>query len=79
MTIKKGDFILLESPTYVGSLAFLRPLGAQFVEIDVDQYGMNPEKMDEILSKWDDIQTRPKILYTIPNGGRINLIYMYSY
>ncbi|KAJ3414664.1 hypothetical protein HDV05_006199 [Chytridiales sp. JEL 0842] len=69
MLIAEGETMLIESPAYVGSLAFLRPLGAKFAEIAVDSQGLVPESMESILANWKDPKTRPKVLYTVPTGG----------
>ncbi|RKO84666.1 pyridoxal phosphate-dependent transferase [Blyttiomyces helicus] len=69
MCIGDGEVMLIESPTYVGSLAFLRPLGAKFAEIDTDGEGLVPDHLEKILATWQNPATRPKILYTIPIGG----------
>ncbi|KAJ3316803.1 hypothetical protein HDU76_001541 [Blyttiomyces sp. JEL0837] len=69
MLIKEGDTILCEAPAYVGSLAFLRPLGCKFAEITVDGDGLVPESMEAVLAAWKDPETRPRVLYTVPTGG----------
>ncbi|KAI9348750.1 pyridoxal phosphate-dependent transferase [Zopfochytrium polystomum] len=68
MLIKEGDTILCESPAYVGSLAFLKPLGCKFAEVEIDKDGLVPQVMEDLLSKFDDA-TRPKLLYSVPTGG----------
>ncbi|KAJ3318931.1 hypothetical protein HDV06_006920 [Boothiomyces sp. JEL0866] len=67
--INPGDTILIESPTYVGILAFLRPLGAKFLEIPVDNQGIQPDALEQALLNWPDVATRPKVLYTVPTAG----------
>ncbi|KAI8825257.1 pyridoxal phosphate-dependent transferase [Fimicolochytrium jonesii] len=69
MLLDKGDSLLIEAPAYVGSLAFLKPLGCKFVEIPVDAQGLDPEKLESTLREWKDPSTRPKVLYTVPTGG----------
>ncbi|TPX59416.1 hypothetical protein SpCBS45565_g07746 [Spizellomyces sp. 'palustris'] len=69
MLLAEGDNLLIESPAYVGSLAFLKPLGCKFVEVPVDKDGLDSNKLEEILSGWKDVRTRPKVLYTVPVGG----------
>ncbi|TNN46699.1 Kynurenine/alpha-aminoadipate aminotransferase, mitochondrial [Liparis tanakae] len=60
MLVNPGDNVLLDAPTYSGTLA---------------AHGMIPAGLKEVLSRWDpsEVQkpgsTAPKILYTIPNGG----------
>ncbi|KAI8918078.1 pyridoxal phosphate-dependent transferase [Entophlyctis helioformis] len=67
--LKEGDNILVESPTYVGVLSFLKPLGVNFVEVQSDKDGLNPDYLEAVMSNWTDIATRPKVLYTVPVGG----------
>eukprot|EP00842_Homolaphlyctis_polyrhiza_P000867 jgi/Hompol1/1781/HPOL_002758-RA len=67
--INEGDHMLIEAPAYVGVLAYLRPLGAKFVEVEIDQDGLNPAAMEQALANWRDPATRPKVLYTVPTAG----------
>ncbi|XP_066536619.1 kynurenine/alpha-aminoadipate aminotransferase, mitochondrial isoform X2 [Hoplias malabaricus] len=75
MLVNPGDNVLLDAPTYSGTLAALQPLGCNIVNVPSDQYGMIPDKLQDILAQWvpTDTQkpdsTSPKVLYTIPNGG----------
>ncbi|XP_035408698.1 kynurenine/alpha-aminoadipate aminotransferase, mitochondrial isoform X3 [Cygnus atratus] len=74
MLINPGDNILLDAPTYAGTLAALRPLGCNIINVPSDQHGIIPKALKGILSAWspEDIKNRshslPKFLYTIPNG-----------
>ncbi|XP_032043156.1 kynurenine/alpha-aminoadipate aminotransferase, mitochondrial isoform X3 [Aythya fuligula] len=74
MLINPGDNILLDAPTYAGTLAALRPLGCNIINVPSDQHGIIPNALKEILSAWspEDIKSHrhslPKFLYTIPNG-----------
>ncbi|XP_028420601.1 kynurenine/alpha-aminoadipate aminotransferase, mitochondrial isoform X1 [Perca flavescens] len=75
MLVNPGDNILLDAPTYSGTLAVLQPLGCNLINVPSDQHGMIPAALKEVLSRWDPSEvnkpssTAPKILYTIPNGG----------
>ncbi|TPX62847.1 hypothetical protein PhCBS80983_g00084 [Powellomyces hirtus] len=69
MLLGEGDNLLIEAPAYVGSLAFLKPLGAKFVELPVDAEGLNPDTLESTLRDWPNPATRPKVLYTVPVGG----------
>ncbi|XP_034413030.1 kynurenine/alpha-aminoadipate aminotransferase, mitochondrial [Cyclopterus lumpus] len=75
MLVNPGDNVLLDAPTYSGTLAALQPLGCNLINVASDQHGMIPAALKEVLSRWDpsEVQkpgsTAPKILYTIPNGG----------
>uniref|UniRef100_A0A8C6JYG2 Aminotransferase class I/classII large domain-containing protein n=1 Tax=Melopsittacus undulatus TaxID=13146 RepID=A0A8C6JYG2_MELUD len=70
MLINPGDNILLDAPTYSGTLAALRPLGCNIINVPSDQHGIIPNALKEILSTWspDDSSHLPKFLYTVPNG-----------
>eukprot|EP01125_Pyxidicula_operculata_P009481 TRINITY_DN3121_c0_g1_i1.p1 TRINITY_DN3121_c0_g1~~TRINITY_DN3121_c0_g1_i1.p1 ORF type:complete len:391 (+),score=56.55 TRINITY_DN3121_c0_g1_i1:238-1410(+) len=71
MLINPGDTILTENPTYSGSLAALRPMGANIVGIDIDSNGLIPQKLRETLQsfkKYYPNHRTPKVLYTIPTG-----------
>jgi len=69
MLLNEGDSLLIESPTYVGSLAFLKPLGVKFVQVETDGKGIIPSSLSSILSNWSNPSTKPKVLYTIPTGS----------
>ncbi|XP_041129828.1 kynurenine/alpha-aminoadipate aminotransferase, mitochondrial [Polyodon spathula] len=75
MIINPGDNVLLDAPTYSGTLAALKPLGCNIINVPSDEYGIIPKALRETLSHWrlEDVgkpnNTVPKLLYTIPNGG----------
>ena len=59
--------VLVESPTYSGSLAYLQPTGVELVGVPTDGGGLDPQALDAILRHYDG--PRPRVLYTIPVGG----------
>lgn len=64
--------VLVESPTYSGSLAYLQPIGCALVGIECDASGLIPSSLESVLRGWDaarEQRPRPRVLYTIPNGG----------
>ncbi|XP_058250847.1 kynurenine/alpha-aminoadipate aminotransferase, mitochondrial [Hemibagrus wyckioides] len=75
MLISPGDNVLLDAPTYSGTLAAVQPLGCNIINVPSDQYGMIPEALKDVLSRWDPADAQklgsgvPRVLYTIPNGG----------
>ncbi|CAL8242032.1 unnamed protein product [Merluccius merluccius] len=75
MLVNPGDNVLLDAPTYSGTLAALQPLGCNLINVPSDQHGMVPAALKEVLSRWDPSEvhqpssTAPRVLYTIPNGG----------
>eukprot|EP01117_Protostelium_nocturnum_P003432 TRINITY_DN1445_c0_g1_i1.p1 TRINITY_DN1445_c0_g1~~TRINITY_DN1445_c0_g1_i1.p1 ORF type:complete len:429 (-),score=123.17 TRINITY_DN1445_c0_g1_i1:60-1346(-) len=68
LLLNEGDYILVENPTYSGALAGLQSNKINPVGVDIDSEGLIPEKLEEILSRWD-FRTKPlRALYTIPTG-----------
>ncbi|KAJ3117172.1 hypothetical protein HDU96_007725 [Phlyctochytrium bullatum] len=67
--LTEKDTLLCESPAYVGSLAYLRPLGCRLEEVEVDGQGLVPEALEKVLRNWPADLARPKVLYTVPTGG----------
>lgn len=68
------DSILLETPTYAGVLGFLRPLGANLIELPTDANGIMDQPLESILENWyTDEKTKslkfPKAIYTCPTGS----------
>ncbi|ELK24903.1 PREDICTED: kynurenine/alpha-aminoadipate aminotransferase, mitochondrial isoform X1 [Myotis davidii] len=74
MIVNRGDNILLNEPVYSGTLQALQPLGCNMINIASDEYGIIPDSLKEILSKWKPEDSKnpekntPKFLYTVPNG-----------
>eukprot|EP01132_Coremiostelium_polycephalum_P005741 gene5741-7142_t len=66
---EEGDSIITEEPTYSGTLPIIRPMGLNIVGVEVDQFGMIPEKLESVLSNWDaKAYPFPKGIYLIPSG-----------
>lgn len=60
--INKGDKIIVESPSFIGSLNAFRTYEAELVGVKVDDDGMNMEALEEALKNNDGV----KMIYTIP-------------
>lgn len=60
MLVDESKSLLVESPTYSGSLAALQPMTGKLVEIATDGHGLIPESMAEILSTWNTAKDGPK-------------------
>lgn len=65
--VDPGDTVIVEAPTFPGSLRALRAYGADLVGIPVDEGGMQMERLEEKLAQLQARGVRPKLLYTIPN------------
>lgn len=70
MLVEAGDNVLIEAPTYSGSLSALRPLQPNFLEVEVDEHGMIPSKLESLLvtTGVSPGRSKPRVLYTIPTG-----------
>ena len=60
--INKGDKIIVESPSFIGSLNAFRTHECELVGVDVEADGMDISKLEEALKANPDA----KLLYTIP-------------
>ncbi len=60
--INKGDKIIVENPSFIGSLNAFRTYECQLVGVDVEADGMDVVKLEETLKTNPDA----KLLYTIP-------------
>ncbi len=61
--LDEGDVVLCESPTYLSAINAFKPFYPKFVEVDMDDDGLIPEKLKEKLEENENI----KFLYTIPD------------
>lgn len=61
--LNEGDTLLCESPSFIGSLNAFRSYNVNLVGVDMDDDGINLEKLEH------ELRTQPnvKILYLIPN------------
>ncbi|HBY06593.1 MAG TPA: aminotransferase, partial [Chloroflexi bacterium] len=57
----RGDYIVVESPTYLGALQAWNAYGAQYVSVPSDEHGMIVDKLEEAL------RVGPKFIYILPN------------
>lgn len=61
--LNEGDTLLCESPSFIGSLNAFRSYNVNLVGVDMDDDGINLEKLEAALKT----QPNVKILYLIPN------------
>ncbi|KAI3651073.1 hypothetical protein MP228_004554 [Amoeboaphelidium protococcarum] len=72
MLIGPGDVILVENPTYSGSLAYLHPKtdSCHIQSVSIDQNGLDPIQLRKsIQDSFRKYGRHPKFLYTIPTGA----------
>jgi 2-aminoadipate transaminase len=59
--INQGDYVVVESPTYLGALQAWNAYGAQYVSVPSDQDGMITDELEKAL------RVGPKFIYVLPN------------
>src|SRR5512147_1946283 len=59
--INRGDYIVVESPTYLGALQAWNAYGAQYISVPSDENGMIMDYLEEAL------RIGPKFIYILPN------------
>lgn len=67
----RGDSLLTEEYSFSTALETVPPLGAKVFGVRMDEQGLLPESMDEMLSNWDAGARgarKPHLLYTVPSG-----------
>jgi 2-aminoadipate transaminase len=63
-----GDVVVVEGPTYPGTLHCLRNAGARFATVPTDSDGMIVEALPEVVSAIEATTGRPpKLIYTVPD------------
>lgn len=68
---ERGDSILTEDFSFSTALETIAPLGCNIFGVAIDDEGLVPEAMDELLSNWDEkarSARKPHVLYTVPSG-----------
>jgi 2-aminoadipate transaminase len=59
--INRGDYIVVESPTYLGALQAWNAYGAQYISVRADENGMIVDELEAAL------RVGPKFIYVLPN------------
>jgi 2-aminoadipate transaminase len=59
--VNRGDYIVVESPTYLGALQAWNAYGAQYIPVRTDEEGMVVEELEAAL------RIGPKFIYVLPN------------
>ncbi|KAH8799743.1 putative aromatic aminotransferase Aro8 [Xylogone sp. PMI_703] len=68
---ERGDYILAEEYTFSSALETAIPLGIKAAPIKMDEQGLLPQALDEIMINWNESARggrKPRLLYTIPSG-----------
>ncbi len=59
--VNQGDFVVVESPTYLGALQAWNAYGAQYISVPSDENGMMTDELEKAL------RVGPKFIYVLPN------------
>jgi 2-aminoadipate transaminase len=59
--VNRGDYIVVESPTYLGALQAWNAYGAQYITVRTDENGMVVDELEAAL------RVGPKFIYVLPN------------
>lgn len=59
--VNRGDYILVESPTYLGAIQAWNAYGAQYLTVPADEQGMIVDELEPAL------RIGPKFIYVLPN------------
>ncbi|PKY01582.1 amino acid aminotransferase [Aspergillus campestris IBT 28561] len=71
MLCNRGDYIMMEEYTFSSAQETVLPQGVNVVPIKMDEQGLLPGSLDDVLSSWDEAARgarKPFVLYTIPTG-----------
>ncbi|MBS4534409.1 PLP-dependent aminotransferase family protein [Clostridium sp. D2Q-14] len=61
--LNKDDIVVCESPSYLGALNAFKAYQPKFIEVPTDEYGMNMDKLEDILAN----NNKVKVIYVIPD------------
>lgn len=66
----RGDKVLMDEFAFSTALETAEPLGIKVVGVPMDEEGLLPAAMDEILTNWNVASggRKPHVLYTVPSG-----------
>ncbi|CAL5868135.1 uncharacterized protein PFLUO_LOCUS2359 [Penicillium psychrofluorescens] len=68
---ERGDYIIMEEYTFASAAETAFPQGLKALGVPMDEQGMIPEALDDLLSNWDAKARgarKPYVMYTIPTG-----------
>ncbi|KAB2569458.1 Aromatic/aminoadipate aminotransferase 1 [Lasiodiplodia theobromae] len=72
MFARRGDAVLADAYTFSSAVEAAAPMGVRFVGVDMDEQGMVPGSLRQVLETWEEGERggarRPFLLYTVPTG-----------
>lgn len=70
MVVEPGDAVILQNPVYTGVLDCFRPYQCEYIAVDMDQDGMRPDILREMLAdRKREQKPMPKIMYVNPTAA----------
>lgn len=64
--VNPGDKVVIEAPTYIGILTAFQSYKPDYVEVEMDDNGMDTEILEEKLKELKREGKKPKLIYVIP-------------
>jgi 2-aminoadipate transaminase len=61
-----GDVVICEAPTYPGAVPVFCSYEAEVVQVEVDEDGMQVERLPDLLDSLERAGKRPKFVYSVP-------------
>lgn len=72
MFTQRGDCVLADEFTFAAAIDTAKPMGVDFVGVKMDEQGMLPASMRDVLENWDPAAhggaKRPFLVYLVPTG-----------
>ena len=65
--VDPGDVVIAEAPSYVGALGTFSAYQAEVAHVVMDEHGLVPEALREVIASVSAAGKRAKFLYTVPN------------
>ena len=65
--IDPGDVVLVEAPSYVGALGTFHQYEAQVIHVELDEQGLVPQALRDVITTVRGAGKKIKFLYLIPN------------
>lgn len=65
--LNPGDIVLIESPSFPGSIRAIRSFGVEMEAASMDDEGLDVAALADQLARLEESGRRAKLLYTIPN------------
>lgn len=66
LLINKGDYIIVEAPTFLGAVRTFLSAEAQVAEAPIDDEGLLVDELDKVITNLKEAGERVKFIYTIP-------------